>query len=96
VGSLVVRNVPSAPFIVVNMAFGASKARFTSFIAGCALGVLPKTVVVALLGTSVRTAAVGDGVWSSLIVLAIAGVWVAAMLAAREWLRRRAAGAKRA
>jgi uncharacterized membrane protein YdjX (TVP38/TMEM64 family) len=91
VGSFIVRNVPSAPFIVVNMAFGVSRARFGSFLAGCALGVLPKTVVVALLGTSVRTAAVGDGVWSSLIVAGIAVVWVAAMLAAREWLRRRAA-----
>jgi uncharacterized membrane protein YdjX (TVP38/TMEM64 family) len=28
VGSMVIRNVPSAPFIVVNMAFGVSSARF--------------------------------------------------------------------
>lgn len=92
VGSFIVRNVPSAPFVVVNMAFGVSRARFGSFLAGCALGVLPKTMVVALLGTSVRTAVSGDGVWSSLIALALAAVWIAAMLVARVWLRRRTAG----
>jgi uncharacterized membrane protein YdjX (TVP38/TMEM64 family) len=91
VGSMVIRNVPSAPFIVVNMAFGASSARFGSFIAGCAVGVLPKLVVVALLGTSVRTAAIGDGVWSSAIAAGLAAAWIAAMLGARAWLRRRAA-----
>ncbi len=89
-GSLIVRNVPSAPFIVVNMAFGASHARFVSFLAGCALGVLPKLVLVALLGSSVRTAVVGDGVWSSAIALGLAAIWVAAVFGAREWLKRRA------
>lgn len=89
-GSLIVRNVPSAPFIVVNMAFGVSRARFWSFLAGCALGVLPKTVLVALLGSSVRTAVVGDGVWHSVIGVALAGLWVAAVLVARERLKRRA------
>lgn len=90
VGSFIIRNLPSAPFIVVNMAFGVSRARFWSFLAGCALGVLPKTAVVALFGTSILTAAVGDGVWSSLIVAAIAVLWLGLMLLARGWLQRRA------
>jgi uncharacterized membrane protein YdjX (TVP38/TMEM64 family) len=89
VGSFMIRNVPSAPFIVVNMAFGVSRARFWSFLAGCALGVLPKTAVVALFGTSILTAAVGDGVWSSLIVAGIALAWLGLMLWARGLLQRR-------
>ena len=36
--SFMIRNVPSAPFIVVNMAFGAARASFWRFLAGCALG----------------------------------------------------------
>ena len=89
VGSFIIRNVPSAPFIVVNMTFGVSRARFWSFLAGCALGVLPKTVVVALFGTSIMTAAVGDGVWSSLIIAAVAIAWLGLMLWARGLLQRR-------
>lgn len=91
VGSFVIRNVPSAPFIVVNMAFGLTRARFWSFLAGCALGVLPKTAVVALFGASILTAATGDGIWSSAIVAAIALAWLGLMLWARGWLQRRAA-----
>src|SRR5262249_46313606 len=36
--SIIVRNVPVAPAIVVNMAFGASKANFWRYIAGVVVG----------------------------------------------------------
>jgi len=92
VSSFIIRNVPSAPFVVVNMAFGASRAPFAAFLAGCALGVLPKTVLVALVGSSFMTAVSGDGVWSSAIVAGIALAWLALMLLARSlWERRRRA-----
>jgi len=92
VSSFIIRNVPSAPFVVVNMAFGASRAPFMAFLAGCALGVLPKTVLVALVGTSFMTAVSGDGVWSSAIVAGIGLAWLALMLLARHlWERRRKA-----
>ncbi|HEX8569642.1 MAG TPA: VTT domain-containing protein [Caulobacteraceae bacterium] len=89
VGSFIIRNVPSAPFIVVNMAFGVSKARFVSFLAGCALGVLPKTAVVAFFGGSFMTAVRGDGVWSSAILAGIGAGWLVLMLVARWFLERR-------
>jgi len=90
VGSFIIRNVPSAPFIVVNMAFGVSSASFAGFLSGCALGVLPKTAIVAAFGGSFMTAVRGDGVWSSAILAAIALAWLGLMLLARSWLRRRA------
>lgn len=90
IGSFMIRNVPSAPFIVVNMAFGVTRARFWSFLAGCALGVLPKTAVVALFGTSILTAVTGDGVWSSAIIAGIAVGWLLLMLWIRGLLQRRA------
>ncbi len=36
--SLIVRSLPTAPFIVVNMAFGAARMNFWAFIAGLTLG----------------------------------------------------------
>ena len=90
VGSFIIRNVPSAPFIVVNMAFGVSRARFSSFLAGCALGVLPKTGLVAFFGGSVMTAVTGDGVWTSAILAGVGVAWLALMLGMRAVLERRA------
>ena len=88
-GSFIIRNVPSAPFIVVNMAFGVSHARFAIFLAGCALGVLPKTALVAFFGGSFMTAVKGDGVWSSAILAGLGVGWLALMLVARVYLERR-------
>lgn len=87
--SFIIRNVPSAPFIVVNMAFGASRASFPAFLLGCALGVLPKTALVAFFGGAVAAAASGDGVWTSAILAGVAVVWLGLMLAVREWVKRR-------
>lgn len=93
--SFMIRNVPSAPFIVVNAAFGATRAAFWPFLAGCALGVLPKTALVAFFGGAVVTAVSGDGIWTSLILAGVAVTWLGLMLGVREWVRRRerAAGA---
>lgn len=90
--SFVIRNVPSAPFIVVNMAFGATRANFWAFLLGCALGVLPKTALVAFFGGAVFSAVSGDGVWHSLLLAGAAALWLVLMLAVREWIRRRRAG----
>lgn len=87
--SFMIRNVPSAPFIVVNMAFGATRASFPGFLAGCALGVLPKTALVAFFGGSFMSAVRGDGVWTSAILAGVAVVWLGLMLCVREWVKRR-------
>jgi len=89
--SFMIRNVPSAPFIVVNMAFGAARASFVGFLGGCALGVLPKTALVAFFGGSFMTAVSGDGVWTSAILAGVALAWLALMLVVREIVRRREA-----
>lgn len=82
--SFIVRNIPSAPFIVVNMAFGASQARFLHFICGCALGILPKTALVAMFGTS-YTALTKGGNWKLAAgMAALAAVWLGLMLGARK------------
>ena len=87
--SFMIRNVPSSPFIVVNMAFGAARASFPGFLAGCALGVLPKMALVAFFGGSFMTAVSGDGIWTSAILAGVALAWLALMLGVREWVKRR-------
>jgi uncharacterized membrane protein YdjX (TVP38/TMEM64 family) len=87
--SFMIRNVPSAPFIVVNMAFGAARSPFLAFLLGCAIGVLPKTALVAFFGGAFVTAMRGDGVWTSAILAGVAVVWLALMLVVRELVRRR-------
>lgn len=89
--SFMIRNVPSAPFIVVNMAFGAARASFWGFLGGCALGVLPKTALVAFFGGSFMTAVSGDGIWTSAILAGVALAWLALMLLVRELVKRREA-----
>lgn len=97
--SFIVRNIPSAPFIVVNMAFGASRAGFLSFIGGCALGVLPKTALVTLFGSSFSSLGKGGNWKMALLLAGLAVVWLGVMLAARrvyERARHRAETAHRA
>ncbi|WP_292050934.1 TVP38/TMEM64 family protein [Brevundimonas sp. UBA5866] len=87
--SFVIRNVPSAPFVVVNAAFGAVRANFWGYLAGCALGSLPKTAVIAFFGGSFVTAVKGDGIWSSAILAGIALVWLLIMLVTKRWIQSR-------
>jgi uncharacterized membrane protein YdjX (TVP38/TMEM64 family) len=85
--SLIVRLVPSAPFIVVNMAFGASRASFSGFILGCALGVIPKTALVAMFGNSYE--AMTHGNWQlALLMAAVALAWLGLMIVARKVYER--------
>jgi uncharacterized membrane protein YdjX (TVP38/TMEM64 family) len=86
--SFLIRNVPSAPFIVVNMAFGAARVGFWAFLGGLALGVLPKTAVVAFGGDSIMDAF--EGKPGTALLLAVAGiaVWFGGVVVIR-WLVRR-------
>jgi len=46
-----IRNVPSAPFIVINVAAGATAMNTAKFAIGTGLGIVPKIVFMMLLGT---------------------------------------------
>jgi len=87
--SLVVRLVPSAPFIVVNMAAGVTPMRTLDFAAGTALGIVPKIALTAFAGASIARAMKGevgrDLIWLVLLV----AVWIALGWGARQWLRSR-------
>lgn len=87
VASAVVRNVPTAPFIVVNMAFGVSQAKYLHFLGGMALGVLPKLAIVSFFGGSV-IAAMSGSPWVAIGAAIIAALgWIGLMLFARLRVR---------
>lgn len=86
--SMIVRIVPSAPFIVVNMAAGVSHMSYLAFIAGAGVGVIPKTGVIAFFGGSLMALFAGGGLTAWLALGGAAILWVVIMLFARQMLRR--------
>jgi uncharacterized membrane protein YdjX (TVP38/TMEM64 family) len=94
--SLIVRLVPSAPFVVVNMAAGCTPMAISEFVAGTAVGSAPKIALVAYAGNSAIHALNGGGAsrWIKLALVAV--VWIVMALLARAWLKREEARAMRA
>lgn len=87
--SFVVRFVPTAPFIVVNMAFGAARVSFWGFMSGLTVGVLPKTAIIAFAGDGIMDALEGNlGSAALMGVIAIA-LWFIVVLGLRRWLQRK-------
>ena len=46
IASAVVRNAPAGPFLIVNMMFGAVRAPYAYFMAGMAIGIIPKILLI--------------------------------------------------
>jgi uncharacterized membrane protein YdjX (TVP38/TMEM64 family) len=78
---VLVRAVPVAPFIVVNMTAGAFRVRFRDFVLGTALGLAPGTVMISLFMDRLTAALANPGVVTygvlAGVVLAVVGglVW---------------------
>jgi len=85
--SLIVRLVPSAPFIVVNMAAGVTPMRFSHFLAGTAIGIIPKIALTAFAGNSIVQAMKGGGYQPFILLILAAAVWLAAGFVARRWMK---------
>lgn len=93
--SLIVRLVPSAPFIIVNMAAGVTPMRLSAFALGTAIGILPKIAATAFFGHTVVSAMSGQtkGLnWLGLV--AVLAIWLVIGLVARWWLKRQEAAAE--
>jgi uncharacterized membrane protein YdjX (TVP38/TMEM64 family) len=91
--SFIVRLVPSAPFIVVNMAAGVTPMRVVDFLLGTAIGIVPKIALTAFAGNSIFRVLKGEVGKDALWLVMIAGAWVGIGLVARAWLRSREASA---
>jgi uncharacterized membrane protein YdjX (TVP38/TMEM64 family) len=95
--SLVVRLVPSAPFIVVNMAAGVTTMRVLDFAVGTGLGIVPKIVLTAFAGNSLARVMRGQGSSGHVLaVVAVVVVWLVIGWYARKWLKAREAAVAKA
>lgn len=84
--SAIVRNVPAGPFLLVNMAFGVSRAKFTHFLAGMAIGGLPKIVLLAFAGQSVMSALKGNPLIAICMGLVAIALYLAIAIYSRDRL----------
>ncbi|MFN3513859.1 MAG: TVP38/TMEM64 family protein [Phenylobacterium sp.] len=91
--SLIVRLVPSAPFIVVNMAAGVTPMRAVHFVAGTGLGIIPKIALTAFAGNSIVKAMRGEGGGHVAWLLGVVALWIVVGWYARKWLKAREAAA---
>lgn len=82
-----VRNLPVAPFGLVNLIAGASHIRFRDYVLGTALGMFPGLLAITLLGESLGRL-IRRPTWANVLVALAVG---AAMLLAGWWLKRRLA-----
>ena len=77
---MVIRNVPVAPFAIVNLLAGASSIRFRDYLVGTTLGMAPGIAAVTLLGDRLG-GMLEDPTPSNLVWLALAvGLWVGVAL----------------
>ncbi|MGZ8371183.1 MAG: TVP38/TMEM64 family protein [Caulobacteraceae bacterium] len=94
--SLVVRLVPAAPFVAINMAGGVTPMRLRAFAGGTAIGIIPKIVLIIVAGNSVVQAKHGSLWINALILIAVLLIWVGAGLVARRWIKTNEAAAEAA
>jgi uncharacterized membrane protein YdjX (TVP38/TMEM64 family) len=88
--SLIVRLVPSAPFIVVNMAAGVTPMRVLDFVLGTGVGIVPKIALTCFAGNSLAQVMRGEGRAGHIVLLvAVVVVWLVIGWFARRWLKRR-------
>lgn len=88
--SALVRVVPAGPFVLVNMVFGASGARYLSFLSGMGVGSLPKITLVAFAGKSLMAAMSGSVPLAIGMAIAFILLWVTI-----GWLSQRIAAHRR-
>ncbi len=88
--SAIVRLVPAGPFVLVNMAFGASGARFAAFWAGTGLGIVPKIALVAFAGQTVFALLDGRPGLAAIALGLLALAWLGLAVGARRLMRNRA------
>ncbi|MBN2033276.1 MAG: VTT domain-containing protein [Deltaproteobacteria bacterium] len=87
----IIRNIPVAPFTIVNLIAGASHIRLKDYLIGTALGMLPGILAVTLFADRLLHTIKNPG-W---INGSIAAVIAIALIVGNLWLTKRLSGVKR-
>lgn len=85
--SLIIRLVPSGPFIIVNMALGAARVASLPFAGGTGIGIWPKIALVAFGAHGLGQVLQGEGLAALGFFAAAAGVWALIAFVVRPLLR---------
>ncbi len=88
--SALIRLVPTVPAVAVNIAAGCTPIRFRDFLAGTALGSIPKMALIAFAGQAAISGLTGGGAKAWAMLGLAAALLAALALAGRLWLKRRA------
>lgn len=86
--SLVIRLVPSGPFIICNMALGAAKVRSMAFLGGTGIGILPKIMLVAFGAQGIGALLRGENQGAIWFFVIAALIWVLIVFVVRPMLAR--------
>jgi uncharacterized membrane protein YdjX (TVP38/TMEM64 family) len=89
--SLIIRLVPSGPFIICNMALGAAKVGSMSFLGGTGIGILPKIALVAFGAHGIGEVLKGENQGAILFFVGAGLIWALIALVVRPMLARSAA-----
>jgi uncharacterized membrane protein YdjX (TVP38/TMEM64 family) len=90
--SLIIRLVPSGPFIICNMALGAAKVGSMSFLGGTGIGILPKIALVAFGAHGIGEVLKGENQGAILFFVGAALIWALIAFVVRPLLERQNAG----
>lgn len=85
--SLGVRIVPTGPFVLVNLAAGVTRMKFSHFFAGTGIGIIPKIAFVASVSEGISGWVTGKGSIYIAIVVGIALVWMGVIYLAGSRLK---------
>jgi uncharacterized membrane protein YdjX (TVP38/TMEM64 family) len=83
-----VRFVPIAPYLVVNVVMGAMRIRFVDFVAGTFLGMLPGALAATVLSDQLAAALQDPGRVNGWLVAAAVGAFAGLAFAGHRVLRR--------
>lgn len=86
--ALIIRMVPSGPFIMVNMALGATGMRASWFFGGTGAGIVPKIVLVAFAGHGITQLFSRENLGALVFLGAAAAVWLIIVFVVRPMLRK--------
>jgi uncharacterized membrane protein YdjX (TVP38/TMEM64 family) len=86
--SAMIRLVPTVPSVLVNIAAGATPIRFRDFLAGTAIGSLPKMALMAFGGHAAMVAMHANSLWAWAALALILALWAALAFVGKRWLAR--------
>lgn len=88
VASALIRMVPTVPSVLINIAAGATAMRFRDFLAGTALGSVPKMALFTFGGHAAMVAVHDNSLWAWGLLALVVALWMALAVAGRSWMKR--------